>query len=178
MDTSFSTGLGGAKLSIEEISSNGSTDGIIAELIIPADGSYEITFKRNSAIKYIVMVEKENYFSIYDQLSFSQFSTEEPLVKDYSTTAKSWAKLVFVNQSPSSEFDLLRYVKQEGKENCKECCSKAEQEIYGAGSKTFFCVNDGNTKYSYYYWSTNPASQGLKEIFTPAFDTVELILNY
>jgi hypothetical protein len=177
-DSTFSTGLSGAKLNIEEISSNGSTEGKIAEITIPENGEYELTFKRNSAIKYIVTITKANYFTITEHISFSDFSTEEPLVKNYSTTAKSWVKLIFNNLSPNSEFDLLRYIKQVGKEGCEECCSKTEQEIYGTGTTTRYCINDGNSKYSYYYWSENPSSQGLKEIITPAFDTVELILNY
>lgn len=176
-DNTFSTSLSGAKLTLEEIPS-GATEGSIYELIIPADGNYELNFKRTSAIKYILTITKENYFTVSEEISFSDFSTEEPLVKNYSTTAKAWVKLRFVNQTPNSNDDLFRYIKQSGKVNCDICCPSVEQEIYGIANETRYCVNDANTVYSYYYWSENPSSQGLKEIMTPAFDTVELVLNY
>jgi hypothetical protein len=176
-DNTFATSLAGAKLTLEEIPS-GATEGAIYELIIPADGNYELNFKRTSAIKYILTITKENYFTVSEEISFSDFSTEEALVKNYSTTAMAWVKLRFVNQTPNSNNDLLRYIKQSGKVNCEICCPSVEQEIYGIANETRYCVNDANTIYSYYYWSENPSSQGLKEIMTPAFDTVELVLNY
>ena len=171
--------LNGGILRLEEISSNGTSLGIISELTIPDDGNYEITFKRNNSLKYILTIEKENYFKISDEISFSEFSTEEPLIQNYATNAKAWVKLRFNNTAPSNASDVLTYTKQEGKQDCEDCCAKSEQTITGLGEKIVYCLNDGNTNYSYRYSSVNPTAILVeKSIYTPAFDTVELLLNY
>lgn len=177
-DLTLSKSLSGATLTFEEILANGTSTILISDQILGEDGRFEFEFERKSALKYTVTISKENYFTVYEEIPFGDFSTEKTLVKNYKTTAKSWVKLVFKNVVPSSESDLLRYIKQLGKVNCETCCPNTEQQIYGIADEFRFCVNDANTVYSYYYWSQNPNNTGTKEIYTPAFDTVELVLNY
>lgn len=175
-DETFATFLAGASISLEEVLSSGSTSSeFIHKTTVASDGTYELTFPRNKAAKYIVKIEKENYFEIYQEIPFSDFSVEEPLVKDYQTTAKAWVKLRFINTTPSSPTDEFRYTKQEGKAGCTECCPTSEQSFMGTQEQIVICPNNGNTVYSYYYFATNPADNGLEQIITPAFDTVELI---
>lgn len=178
-DTTFSGKLTGATVTLEEFLSSGvtSSDDLIHTTTVAADGSYEFVFKRNKATKYVLSIQKENYFDIYDEISFSEFSTEEALVKNYSTTAKAWVKLIFINDNPD-EFDQLKYTKQQGKASCTECCPITEQTITGVETHEILCVNDGNTFYSYYFEATNPAADGFMEINTPAFDTVELVKHW
>lgn len=177
-DKTFSTALVGAKIYLEEVIPESTSEPIIHETTVGSDGSYEFTFARNKATKYIVTIVKHNYFDILETINFSDFSTEEPLIKNFETTAMAWVKLTFVNVSPSSIDDELRYTKQQGKAGCSVCCPTSEQHIYGLGQQSVICVNDGNTKYSYLFFSTNPVSNGISEIYTPAFDTVELIQNW
>ena len=178
-DNTFGAALSGSVLKLEEINSNGTSLGIISEITIPSDGNYEITFKRNNSLKYILTVEKINYFKISDEISFSEFSTEQALTQNYGSNAKAWVKLRFNNTAPSDASDVLTYTKQEGKQDCEECCAKSEQTITGLGEKIVYCLNDGNTNYSYRYSSVNPTAILVeKSIYTPAFDTVELLLNY
>ncbi len=177
-DHTFGGGLNGAVLNLEEISSNGKNLGVVAEATISSDGNYELTFKRNSSLKYILTVTKPNYFNIFEEIPFGDFSTEEDLVKNYSSKAKAWVKLTFNNNAPILESDFLHYTKQEGKQDCEECCPKTEQEVTGITGKTIYCLNDGNTTYSYSYLSNSTPTPAFKTIVTPAFDTVEIITNY
>lgn len=178
-DNTFSNTLAGATVILEEFIAGGSTsDDLIHTATVAADGSYEFIFERRKATKYTLTIKKDNYFDIFDEIPFSDFSTEGPLTKNYSTTAKAWVKLIFINDLPSTDFDEFKYTKQQGKQDCTECCSIAEQAFYGKAQQEFMCVNDGNTTYSYYYFATNPNDNGLMEITTPAFDTVELIKHW
>jgi hypothetical protein len=127
--------------------------------------------------KYILVVTKPNYFEINETVLFSSLSITEDNIRNIGTTAMSWARLIFLNQSPLAS-DKFRYIKQEGKVDCMECCPATQQEFYGALDTTIYCVNDGNTNYSYYYWVLGTNNQGLKSAFTPAFDTVDIVLNY
>lgn len=178
-DKTFSTALIGATITLEEFIAGGSTsDDLTHTTTVAADGSYEFVFERKKATKYTITIQKSNYFDISDEIPFSDFSTEEPLIKNYGTTAKAWVKLIFINDVPSTDFDEFKFTKQQGKEDCAECCSAAEQSFYGKAQQEYMCVNDGNTTYSYYYFATNPNDNGLMEINTPAFDTVELIKHW
>lgn len=175
-DQTFNVPLAGAKVSLEEILEIGnSNDEIIHETVVASDGTYELEFTRRKATKYILRIEKENYFTIYKEISFSAFSTEEALVVVSSTTAKSWVKLVFINEAPADSLDVFRFQRTKGKADCDECCPGTEQSIYGLDTREFLCANDGNTLYEYQYFQTAPAEIGFKEILTPAFDTVEII---
>lgn len=178
-DKSFSSFLNGAEVTLEEVLSPGeSSDDILHTTTVNTDGTYELKFSRKKAVKYLLKISKENYFEIEDEISFSDFSTEKPLEKDYSTTAKAWVKLVFINDLPSSPTDEFKYTKQLGKQACSICCPISEQIIYGTENQEVLCVNDGNSMYSYYYLATNPAANGFEEIYTPAFDTVELVKHW
>jgi hypothetical protein len=178
-DLTFNKGLEGAVLTLEEVAANGSSNSTqIINTTIGADGAFDFTFKRNSAIKYKLKITKKDYFTISEDIPFSDFSTESPLVKNYSSYGKSWVKLRFVNQAPFLSSDLFRFVKQEGKEGCEECCPIYEREFLGIVDTTIYCINDGNTVYSYYYWSQNPNAAGLESITTIAFDTVEIVKYY
>jgi hypothetical protein len=61
-------------------------------------------------------VVKSNYFELYEDIPFSDLTIEEDNTRNYGTTAKSWAKLHFVNNS-GVPADILQYIKQEGKED-------------------------------------------------------------
>jgi hypothetical protein len=86
-------------------------------------------------------------------------------------------KLSFLNNNPDPN-DQLHIVKQQGKENCMECCSSEEQDFHGALDTSFYCVNDGNTIYSYLFWVIGTSNSGIKSINTIPFDTVEINLVY
>lgn len=174
-DKTFGAPLDGAKVTLEEVLEIGSNDEIIHETTVGENGQYQLVFKRQKATKYILRVEKENYFTIYKEIPFSEFSTEKPFFLASSTTAKAWVKLVFINGAPANNTDSFRFIRTKGKVDCDECCPGTERVIYGTETQEFLCVNDGNTSYGYQYFQTAPVEVDFREIVTPAFDTVEII---
>ncbi|MEY2666765.1 MAG: hypothetical protein RLZZ384_936, partial [Pseudomonadota bacterium] len=47
--------------------------------------------------KYILRITKENYFPLEETIYFSSLSLNIDNIRDYSTTAKAWVKLDFIN---------------------------------------------------------------------------------
>jgi hypothetical protein len=177
-NATFGGGLEGATITLTQIPIGGSTPKVIGSSILSSDGTYSYTFPRKKVEKYILTVEKTNYFSINQDISFSDFSTETPLERSYSTTAKSWVKLVFTNVAPATIGDGLTFNKQEGKVGCSECCPQETHNLVGIVDTTFYCVNDANTTYSYFYNVVNTTNQGIESITTIPFDTVTITKTY
>jgi hypothetical protein len=176
-DSSFNAPLSGASVSLYEIVAGGGVSSLIGQATLGSDGSYSFTFPRNIAEGYELFVEKNNYFSINETIAFSNLTIEEDNILNFSTTALSWAKLRFFNLSPQSG-DILRYIRNEGKSDCLECCTGGEHFLYGAVDTTIYCANDGNTIYSYQYYDYATGTQGVRSTTTTAFDTTEILLNY
>lgn len=176
-DTTFSTPHAGAVVKIYQVPAGTTQEVLIGTQTLGSDGAYSFTFPRDKMEKYLVKVTKNNYFSLNETVYFSELSLEEDNIANFSTTAKSWAKLRFINSNPQPG-DILTYIKQEGKANCPECCTTSETIFFGALDTTIYCINDGNTNYSYFYTVSGTTNQGIKSATTIAFDTTEILLNY
>ena len=176
-DLTFSNNLTGATVKLYQVPVASSQEQLIETITSGEDGSYSFTFPRDKMEKYILKISKQGYFEIQKEVFFSELTIKEDNIRNYATTAKSWVKLRFIN-TVSSASDHLRYIKQEGKIDCQDCCSKDEQNYYGALDTIIYCVNDANTNYSYYYWIIGTPNQGLKSAFTTPFDTTEILLDY
>lgn len=173
-DATFGSGLQGATLTLKQIPIGGGTQQVIGSTTLGANGSYSFTFPREKVSKYILTVTKNNYFSIYKEITFSEFSPEEDLVKNYSTTAMAWVKIRIVNSAPASVTDSFRFNKQEGKNDCPECCPQVEHLLTGLVDTTFICPTDANTPFSIFYQVPNTTIQGIESIQSVAFDTVTI----
>jgi hypothetical protein len=176
-NTTFSIPMTGAVVQLYGTEAGGSATNLISEMTLSADGLYSFTFPRDQIETYHLKVTKADYFSIEKDIPFADLTIENDNVRNYATTAKSWVKLRFVNTAPLPT-DVLQYIKQDGKEGCDECCGDADIFLNGAVDTTIYCINDGNTEYSYYYWVHGTTNQGLRAATTTAFDTVEILLNY
>ena len=176
-DQTFNLPFSGAKVYLYENEASSTQPKLIGEMNLGSDGAYSFTFPRNQVLSYTVRVEKINYFTLDKTILFSELTIEEDNVRNYSTTALSWVKLRFFNQSPLSN-DILKYNKNVGKSDCIECCPDGDVFLYGAVDTTIYCYNDGNTTYSYFYIVEGTADQGYKSATTVAFDTTEIFLNY
>ena len=176
-DTTFSTPLSGAVIKLYQVPAGTSQEILIETKTLGSDGAYSFTFPRDKMERYVIKVTKNNYFSLNETVYFSELTLEEDNVANFSTTAKSWAKLRFINSNPQPG-DVLTYIKQEGKANCPECCTTSEVIFYGALDTTIYCINDGNTLYSYFYSVSGTTNQGIRNATTIAFDTTEILLNY
>jgi len=175
-DQTFSQPMSGATVQLYEVpagTSGGST--LLASATTGSDGKYHFEFKREKIEKYTLKISKPNYFAITKDFTQEDLNPKETTSFTHSTTAKAWVKLTFVN---SDADDDLKYIHQQGKVDCEECCASTEQFLYGVQNTSIYCINDGNTTYAYYYWVLNSSNNGQQSIVTPAFDTVELLLTY
>lgn len=175
-DVSLGQTLSGATVKIYQTPAGTGLKEHLATTTTDALGNYSFSFKREKMEKYTIVISKALYFDKSIDIPFSSMSLEEAEVIDIETTAKSWVKIHLNNLNPQSS-DVLDYTKQNGKVDCEECCSAGMQSFSGPLDSTFYCINDGNTVYSFLY-STNSIGSGIKTITTVPFDTVDLELQY
>ncbi|NBR14909.1 MAG: hypothetical protein EBQ94_07440 [Flavobacteriales bacterium] len=176
-DLTFNSGLDSAELKLYKVPVGSPTEILIETVILGADGTYSFEFPRERMEKYIIRVSKNNYFLIDETIYYSDLSLENDNVRNYSTSAKSWVELRILNANPVFS-DQLRYTKQEGYQDCEECCPSSEQIYFGALDTSIFCINKGNTTYSIYYNVIGANNQGIKQVTTVPFDTTQIYLSY
>lgn len=174
-DNTFGTTLEGGTVQLYEIEVGTLSTTLIGESTIGLDGSYSFTFPRNTVESYTLSIRKENYFDQDKSIPFSDLTLEEDNVRDFNTTAMSWARLRFITTDPIAE---MHYIKQLGKQGCTSCCATDEQVLYGVQDDEIICPNDGNSVYSYNYWIIGTSGTSNKSATTSAFDTVTITLNY
>lgn len=172
-DATFDTSLTGGKVYLYEVEAGGGATNLLGSATIGSDGAYSFTFPRNASESYTLSIRKDNYFEQDISIPLSDLTIEEDNIRNYSTTAKSWAALRFVSTNAQSS---VTYLKQQGKTDCAECCPAESHTIYGPIDTTYYCPNDGNTIYSYSY-STN-GQFGIKQATTVAFDTATITLSF
>ena len=176
-DQTFNAPLAGATVRLYATEAGSLITSQIGSVTTDAQGNYSFTFPRNKIETYYLRIEKPNYFEEYVAIPFSSLSLEEVNIRNYAVKAKAWIKFHFTNSNPQAT-DVLEFIKQEGKVDCDECCPGGYRYYYGAVDTTFYCINDGNTVYSGYYWVQGSLNQGPLWVVSPAFDTVEISLNY
>lgn len=146
-------------------------------VVTDANGQYSIDLERGEYDKIKFTLNKENYFQLEYVIPVSVLTLNETHVVNQSTTAKAWARLIFIHQSGDPNA-VLEYTKNDGKQDCFECCPKTTQSLSGYVYDTVYCINDGNTNYSYTYTVVGTPTLGTKTCYTPVFDTGEVVLNY
>ncbi len=177
-DITFNQNLSGASIKLYQIPIGSTNEELIQTSIIGSDGTYSFTFPRDKIEKYILRISKTNYFNLEETVLFKDLTIEEDNIRNYGTHAKAWVKLTFKNTISPSSSDEFKFIKQQGKEGCAECCSDTEQFLYGIVDTSIYCINNGNDYYSYLYFKLNTTFSGTMETQTVAFDTTEIILNY
>ena len=176
-DETFSTPLTGATLKFYKVLIATGEEILVDTKILGADGKYEFTFPREKIEKYIIRVSKPLYFDIDQEIQFSSLVPSAVNTRNYSSKAKSWVELRFVNTSVQSS-DHFRYIKFSGKENCSECCTADQVDLYGTAYYSRTCINDALTPYSIYYQVIGTTTQNVVEVITQPFDTTLLLVNY
>ena len=176
-NTSLSSGLNGATVKLYETPAGSGTLELLSTVTTNSSGTYSFVFPRNQSESYTLTCEKANHFSIEDEINFSDLTIKEDNVYNYNTTAKSWAKLRFVSITPSGA-DVLRFSRTSGKSDCPECCTSSETTITNISDTTIYCINDGNTTYSYTYLHVGTSNFGDMSALTVPYDTTEILLNY
>ncbi len=176
-DSTFSQAHSGATVQLYKVPTGTTEQILIGTTVLNSTGEYSFTFPRDKMEKFIIKVEKEGYFEIFESIYFSTLTLKEDNIRNYSTTAKGWIKIRVKNDNPLPT-DYFHFIKQQGKANCAECCPIEQQTYYGSLDTTIYCINDGNTVYSIYYFGTGMSSGTIDGVTTTAFDTTELVINY
>jgi hypothetical protein len=175
-DQSFNRNLDGGKIVLEQISADGSEKSeVILESTINSSGSFELKFKREKSIKYILTITKDNYFTHREEINFDDLDTSIPLILKIDVFAKSWIKFNIENQGTVSSSDVYTLFFNNPKTNCEECCSLKKYFFNGQTDTTFSCLFDGGKNYEFEYIISSPFSQDKFYVTTIPFDTVEVI---
>lgn len=175
-DETFDTGFANLPLLIEVQKSGQNFYTTFKTIKTDHEGRYNFSIDYNLYVNIRISAEKDQYFPVNRIIPFGNLSSGLNIY-NLGIQAKSWARLIFINDNPSST-DELRYSKVAGKENCDECCSKNEKSIFGAANEIVICVNDANTDYSILYSVVNTMNTDIIGIITAPFDTTDLILHY
>jgi hypothetical protein len=176
-DATFSQGHAGAVLTLSKVMITTGEEILMETKTLSADGKYEFKFPREKVEKYIVRVSKPLYFDVEEEVQFSSLTVGTSNVRNYSTKAKSWVELRFVNSSVQPT-DHFRYIKFQGLENCAECCTAEQVDLYADAYYSRTCINEALSVYSIYYQVMGTTTQNVVEVVSQPFDTTLLLVNY
>ena len=176
-DETFDIPLAGALVKLYQVPVGTTQLVLLESQTTSSDGKFSFSFPRDKMEKYILKASKNLYFDLNESIYFSTLELEEENIRNFSTTAKSWARIILKNDNPSAA-DILSYIKQQGKVNCAECCPASQQMFNGDIDTVFYCINDGNTVYSFLYSIIGTGNASVKSATTIAFDTTDIQLNY
>jgi hypothetical protein len=176
-DATFSQGHEGAVLTLSKVMITTGEEILMETKTLGSDGKYEFKFPREKVEKYIIRVSKPLYFDIEEEVQFSSLTVGTANVRNYLAKAKSWVELRFVNSSvlPTDHF---RYIKFQGLENCDECCTAEQVDLYADAYYSRTCINEALSVYSIYYQVMGTTTQNVVEVVTQPFDTTLLLVNY
>lgn len=176
-DLTFNQSLEGAQIKLYKVPIGTSDEILVQNITLSSTGTYKFEVPRERMERYILRVQKDLYFPIEKEVYYSELSIQSDNIFDLNTKAQSWAKIHFKNLNPNPT-DHFRYIKQEGLAACASCCPSTTQDFYGPLDTTFYCLNNGNTTYSLFYWEMNTPNNGQKSTFTTAFDTTLIEVIY
>lgn len=173
-DSSLGGNLSGATVELYSYSKGSVSGELMQTTQTDSQGNYSFTFDRDRYDKLEVKIVKANYFSDSKIVLFSDMSNKEDYILDINIYARSWVKLHFTSNGITD----LKYIRQEGKKDCEECCTTEEVYLYNNVDTSIYCINNGNTSYKIFYNVLFTSTQGPLSVVTVPFDTTELLINY
>lgn len=173
-DSSLGGNLSGATVELYTYSKGSVTGELLQTTQTDVQGNYSFTFDRDRYDKLEVKIIKANYFTDSKSVLFSELSNKEDYFIDLNLYARSWVRLHFVGDGSTD----IKYIRQEGKKNCEECCTIQEVYLYDNVDTSIYCINNGNSTYKIYYNVLSSLNQGPLSVVTVPFDTTELLINY
>lgn len=173
-DNSFSKGLINAEIKLYEVEIGTTQEKLVLTSSSDNNGNYSLNFERNKVEKYILKINKENYFEKTETIYFSTLTTNNDNIKNYSIDAKSWVNLHFININQDLS-KSIEYGKTIGKNDCTECCTSTKETISNTLEENIICINNGNSTYSVLVISDTLKTYS---IITTAFDTVNLEIPF
>ena len=176
-DLSSSSGLENCKLYLYSYPVGTGEELLTDSTFSDNDGSYTFSFERAQMEKYKITFDKEGYFEGEETIYFSALSLDAVNTINLETSGKSWVGIRLKNNSPQLE-DHFRYIKQDGKTNCAECCPADEQNFYGNIDTTIYCANNANDNYSIMYWVIGTSIVDIATANTSFLDTSLIEITY
>lgn len=156
----------------------GTTSLVIQDsMLLDESGQYQFSFPREQIEKYVIKINKDGYFAIQEDIYFSSLTLENDNIRNFQTQAKAWVGITLLNENPEPT-DILTYTKQEGLQDCAECCPSDEQIFYGDLDTTIYCINNGNEAYSILYNIFSSNTVDIISQTTPPFDTAYINITY
>ena len=178
-DVSFNRPLDSTFVKLYKVPIGTGTEIIVDSIFLDETGTYSFTFEREKVAHYILKIQKENYFEIYDEIPFSNLTPSSIDYYNYETCAKSWVEMRFINTNVQSG-DLLRFMKTSENSNCEDCCPGGMIDLYEQAYYSRTCVNNANSLFLIDYWVINGGNSqyGQKQCTPAPFDTCLIELNY
>lgn len=176
-DASLNAPLANATIRLYKLPLGESNFILISQTQLSSNGEYSFTFGRDKFEKIKLVVEKPLYFTLNEEIQLSELSVENDNVRNYSTTAKSWVRIVINNENPNSN-DQLDISMKTGKLNCDECCSSSKITFNGPANESIYCINDAFHPFAINFTDYSNANIGTLGTTSNIFDTVDIILNY
>ena len=156
----------------------GTTNLVIQDsLLLDESGKYVFSFPREQIEKYVIKINKDGYFDVQEDIYFSTLTLENENIRNFQTKAKAWVGITLLNENPEPT-DILTYTKQDGLQDCMECCPSDEQVFYGELDTTIYCINNGNEAYSLLYNVFGTSTIDIVSQNTPPFDTSYINITY
>lgn len=176
-DNTYNQGMTGASVFVELKSANSSSAfEAFKSVTLNSSGDFTIEIPRGNYTQARFTVEKGGYFETRNTLQFQNLSVEETNKIDLSSTQKSWARIIFINDNGQTN-DILSFLKQKGKTGCDECCNSETVVINGSVGDTIVCINDANTEFSFIY-SINGGNPMTESLITAPGVTTDKIIHY
>lgn len=173
-DLSLNQGLADATIRVTIAMSGGASGGSIKTYTTDSNGDYSFSFDRDRIESVTIDVEKDKYFSKSIVYSLDDLSVKTPTVSNFSVYAKAWVKLRFLGDGTTT----YRYSKQEGLNNCAECCPGTEQSLNNVSDQSVYCINNGGSNYQVYWYIPSTVYNGQVSTITPSFDTTEMVISF
>ena len=178
-DLTFDKPLDSAFVKLYQIGIGTNTEEIIDSVYLNSTGTFRFEFERGKVEKYIIKVEKPNYFEIKDEIPFPSLTPSGTDVYNYSIKAKSWVEMRFIN-SIVQPGDLFRFVKTSENSSCEECCPGGMIDLNEEAFYSRTCVNNANALFTVDYWivNGNNSQYGQKQTNPTPFDTTLIEVIY
>lgn len=177
-DATFSSTTENANVKLYSFLVGSSTGVFEGNTTTNTNGEYSFELERDKYEKIQIVVEKDLYFKVIDDISFSDLSAEHDNTYNYALKAKSWTKFIIKNQQQVSENDEFKLFKNSGKTDCDECCQNGYSFYYGDVDTAVYCANNGNQYMSFFYWVNGNEDNGNDSIYNTPFDTITYELMY
>ncbi len=168
-----------AKVKFYTYSSGNNIESLKGSTKTDASGNYEIKIERSKFETLVIKVSKDNYFTEERTFPIDNLTTAKTNEVSHSLSPKSWTRLFLKNNAPTEFDDELKIQKVSGKTDCEGCWPNANYIFKGSLDTVIYIPNDGGTTLSFYWWTKgSTVSDGLANIHTTPFDTVDYSIIY